>query len=67
MSKLADPGKDAASPADAKQARLIAWRRPLLKQDIDALRATRVADAIALMPDATAKEERADERLPRLS
>ena len=66
MGRLVDPGKDAASPAEAKQARLVAWQRPLLKRDIDALRATRVADAIALTPDVKAKGERADERLPRL-
>ena len=66
MGRLVDPGQDAASPAEATQARLVAWQRPLLKQDIDALRAARVADAKALMPDAKAKGERADERLPRL-
>jgi hypothetical protein len=66
MSKLVDPGKDAASPAEAQQARLIAWQRPLLKQDIDALRATRVTDAIALMPVAKAEGEQVNERLPRL-
>ena len=66
MARLLDPGKGAASPAEAKQARLVAWQRPALKRDIDTLRAARVADAIALMPGARAKGEQADERLPRL-
>ena len=50
MGIVVDPGKDVASPAEAEQARLAAWARPLDKTSRESLRAARVADARAMMP-----------------
>lgn len=63
MGIVVDPGKDVASPAEAEQARLAAWARPLDKTSRESLRAARVADARAMMPKVSAADDRAS-RLP---
>jgi hypothetical protein len=49
MSRLADPGKQAADREAARLIRLAAWQRPATQRARDQLRAERVADARAAM------------------
>ncbi len=60
MSRLADPGKDAAERETARQARLAAWQRPADQRARDQLRGQRVADARAAM---AAEDERRQRQL----
>jgi hypothetical protein len=60
MSRLADPGKDAADRETAREARLAAWQRPADQRARDQLRRERVATARAAM---AAEEEQRKRRL----